>query len=179
MKTLLCPSILLLTLTNAAAQEICDIDAARRYCDSNPIERVEGIWQLTGDDSRTVMIRRTAGRGNYVMTSLNCDDARILPGDTLATLTFTPDPTRFRLRMKLGPGIAAVSQTCAATLVDGDRGLTVEKPGFRFSLSPRLMFSEFWRLFFYYDNPARRIPSGMIRLYPQPDRGADSEMINL
>ena len=33
MKTLLCPSILLLTLTNAAAQEICDIDAARRYCD--------------------------------------------------------------------------------------------------------------------------------------------------
>ena len=152
MKTLLCPSILLLTLTNAAAQEICDIDAARRYCDSNPIERVEGIWQLTGDDSRTVMIRRTAGRGNYVMTSLNCDDARIL---------------------------AAVSQTCAATLVDGDRGLTVEKPGFRFSLSPRLMFSEFWRLFFYYDNPARRIPSGMIRLYPQPDRGADSEMIYL
>ena len=179
MKTLFCSTVLLLWLANtAAAQEICDA-AARRYCDTNPIERIEGIWQLTGDSGRTVMIRRTAERGNYVMTSLSCDDARILPGDTLATLTFTPDPTRFRLRMKFGPGIAAISQTCAATLVDGDRGLTVEKPGFRFSLSPRLMFSEFWRLFFYFDNPARRLPSGMIRLYPQPDRGADSEMIYL
>ncbi len=167
LRHLACAAVIAAGLACALAQQIADMGAAREYCDTHPLDRIEGIWDLTDADTQVLIARSEGHDGEYVMTVITSGDCRLLPGDTLGIYRRTPDGDRFRLTMSTGLKINA---ECVATLTEDDMGITIQRPVHRIELSPHLLLRRFWSLFRYRsDNPADRLHDGLIRIYP-PDR---------
>lgn len=161
------------------AQKICDADAAKHYCDTNPIDRIEGLWRFTQQDAE-VFIQKTHKPGNYVIILINSDDARLLPGDTIGSAIYTPVPEKFNLSLYMSPGSDKWKKNCVATLTNEDHSLIIETPKAHIDISPRFLLSRFWGLLlFKYDDPTRKIPNGLIRSYPRRDAATEHNIIYL
>ena len=135
LRHLACAAVIAAGLACALAQQIADMGAAREYCDTHPLDRIEGIWDLTDADTQVLIARSEEHDGEYVMTVITSGDCRLLPGDTLGIYRRTPDGDRFRLTMTTGLKINA---ECVATLTEDDMGITIQRPVHRIELSPHL-----------------------------------------
>ncbi len=91
LRLLACAAVIAAGLACVPAQQIADMGAAREYCDTHPLDRIEGIWDLTDADTQVLIARSEGHDGEYVMTVLTSGDCRLLPGDTLGIYRRTPD----------------------------------------------------------------------------------------
>lgn len=157
--------VALLGYVSVSGQKISDAGAAREYCDTTALQRIEGIWEMTTKECSVLISRDGNSRDHYIMTVIDSRDARILPGTVIGNIETSADPNQFLLTMK---GDLKLKIKCLATLSSDDMALHIEKPRHRLKFSPTLLLSRFWRLFRYEsDSPAERIKNGLIRLYPR------------
>jgi hypothetical protein len=173
--------LLLLTLVTTAfsgrGETICDMQAARDWCDRTMLHRVEGVWRYP-DDQTTVLVRRSAaGDGRYDIVVVESPDTRLQPGETIGYLEATPVGTKFEMgvyRTKTG-GVLRELGRCAAELNDKEDALLVKGRKLKFSLGSRWLLPSFWRLIrITLKDPLESLPKGLVRVYPpgarrQPD----------
>lgn len=156
--------ILLVPLAASARQPVCDIPAAKQYCDTTALQRIEGIWKMTDSDTQLLISRDDRDPLRYAVTILRADDARLLPGDTIAICTPSADPENFTFTFRTGMKWDA---KCLATLTDHDLAITIRRPSRRLKLSPYMFLRHFWGLFRYEsENPVEQIRQGLIKIYP-------------
>ena len=142
---------LLLTLVTTAfsgrGETICDMQAARDWCDRTMLHRVEGVWRYP-DDQTTVLVRRAAASdGRYDIVVVESPDTRLQPGETIGYLETTPVGTKFEMgvyRTKTG-GVLRELGRCAAELNDKEDALLVKGRKLKFSLGSRWLLPSFWR----------------------------------
>lgn len=150
---------------------IADMEGASDYVRTAPMQRIEGIWQLCDQTTRVLIHRDERDPQLYKVTIIDSDDARLLPGDVLGTVSATPDPVKYRLTLRLWPGR---DEECAATLIDSDRAIVVERPKHTIKITPRIYLPGFWTVITYRgDNPAGRLPRGMVRIDSDGRRAGD------
>lgn len=149
-----------------AAPQIYDIQAAREYCDSRPLDRIEGIWNLTDADTQVLIALEERHPGRYVVILLRNDDCRMMPGDTLAILARTADPLKYRMDLRNAPPGQSES---VAILGADDSIIEIQKPIVKVEITPERLLRRFRSLFHVRRSyPADRLNDGMVRLYP-PD----------
>ena len=173
--------LLLLTLVTTAfsgrGETICDMQAARDWCDRTMLHRVEGVWSYP-DDQTTVLVRRSAASdGRYDIVVVESPDTRLQPGETIGYLEATPVGTKFEMgvyRTKTG-GVLRELGRCAAELNDKEDALPDKGRKLKFSLGSRWLLPSFWRLIrITLKDPLESLPKGLVRVYPpgarrQPD----------
>lgn len=150
-----------------AADQVRDIDAAMLFCRSNPISRVEGVWQFADKLTSVLIARDPFATSRFILRIIDADDARVLPGDTIGFLDITPEPDKFRLRLRTGADFKKHAIDCAATLSKDNNGLTIRRPKVKIEPSPTMLLSRFWRIVkVRFADPAAELPQGLIRIYP-------------
>lgn len=161
-------AILVITVAGVlsmSAQNIADMEAAKIYCDSAPLQRIEGIWDMTTADCKVLICRVTDSDSEYDIIVLESDDSRLLPGDVLGVVESSANPDQFKLTFKTG---VKWNVNCLATLSADEMSLRIERPKRKLKLSPYMLLHKFWGLFRYEsDNPVDRLQQGMVRLYPR------------
>lgn len=159
---------------------ICDVIGAREWCDTTALHTVEGIW-IYPDDNVTVLVRRLPDTDHiayraYDICVVETPDCSMTPGESIGILEATADAKAFRLRLftKRKKGSLSGLLDCAAYLSD-DENLRVESPKFKFRLRTFSVLPKFWRMVrVSIDNPASRLPAGMVRIYPSYDGNGSS-----
>ena len=155
----------LVAVFSISAQHIADMEAARTYCDTAPLQRIEGIWDMTTADCKVLICRNPASDSEYDIIVLESDDSRLLPGDVLGTVKASANPDQFKLTLNTG---FKWNAECLATLSSDDMSLRIERPKRKLKLSPYMLLHKFWGLFRYEsDTPTDRLQQGMVRLYPR------------
>lgn len=168
-------SIILICSATAigVAQRIIDMQSACEYCDRAMLHRVEGIWEYPADNTRVLVRRAPGSETRYDIIAIETPDCRMEPGDVVGYLMQTASPTKFEFGMYRDKknGILSELGKGAATLTDSDNTITVESRKFKISLASRWFLPQFWRaLRIKIDDPASKLPSGMVRIYPQTSR---------
>lgn len=179
---LLCLAVLSPSQASGASPlaPVCDIIGAREWCDTTALQPIEGVW-IYPEDNVTVLVRRLPDHDRpvyrtYDMCVVDTPDCSMIPGESIGILEATADSKSFRLRLftKRKKGVLSGLMDCAARLTDDDN-LRVEKPGFRFRLGSLSVLPKFWRMVrISIDNPASRLPVGMVRIYPSYDGNGSS-----
>lgn len=179
MKALLSLVILLAAITAARAsdRDICDMRAAREWCDGAMMHRVEGIWEFPEDETRVLIRRQTESGNSYAIIVIESPDTRLHPGDNIGELKVSPAPTKFEMSLyrTLLKGILGSPGKCLAELDEKNDALLIDGRKIRFSVGSRWFLPSFWRAVkISIKNPLDALPKGMIRIYPvysrrQPD----------
>ncbi len=159
---------------------ICDIIGAREWCDTTALQPIEGIW-IYPEDNVTVLVRRLSDTDRiayrtYDICVVDTPDCSMTPGESIGFLEGTADAKAFRLRLftKRKKGKLSGLLDCAARLSD-DENLRVESPKFKFRLGSLSILPKFWRIVrVSIDNPASKLPVGMVRIYPSYDGNGSS-----
>ncbi|MDE5797234.1 MAG: hypothetical protein K2H75_08980, partial [Muribaculaceae bacterium] len=162
---------------------VCDVIGAREWCDTTALHPIEGVW-IYPEDNVTVLVRRLPDNDrptyrNYDICVVDTPDCSMTPGESIGFLEATADPKSFRLRLftKRKKGVLSGLMDCAARLTD-DENLRVETPGVRFRLGSLAVLPKFWRMVrISIDNPASRLPVGMVKIYPSYDGNGSSRSI--
>ncbi|MDE5877727.1 MAG: hypothetical protein K2H47_09580 [Muribaculaceae bacterium] len=159
---------------------VCDVIGAREWCDTTALHPIEGIW-IYPEDNVTVLVRRLPDSDRpayrkYDICVIDTPDCSMTPGESIGILEATADSKSFRLRLftKRKKGILTGLTDCAARLAD-EENLRVETPKFKFRLGSLSVLPKFWRMVrVSIDNPASRLPAGMVRIYPSYDGNGSS-----
>lgn len=154
-------------------------DQAEAYCESHSLAPIEGIWEYP-DDGVTVLISRDEGGkafDPYILTVVDSESPDLAPGDRLGEITPTPAPDKFRLVLftRRKGDLLADPRKCAARLCDDGYGLQVECRKVSFSFRPLALIPRFWRIAtMRVDDPAAKLPAGMIKVFPSYDGNGSS-----
>lgn len=155
-----------------------DLQAAYDWCDSAPLERIEGVWEFP-DDGVKVLILRHQGEADYELRVIEGADGKFEPGDIIGLATTTTDPTRFALKMLTKPvaPLKAVKawKKCAAKLTTSDMALDVaaESRGINWNILGFL--PHFWRIArLRHTDPQASLPHGLVKIYPSYDGNGSS-----
>lgn len=165
-------------IARASAQDVvCDMRAAREWCDRTMLHRVEGVWEYPDDQTR-VLVRRSAGSDSrYDIVVVETPDTRLTPGETIGYIESTPVVTKYEMgvyRTKTG-GVLRELGRCAAELSEKEDALLVRSRKVKFSIGSRWLLPSFWRLLrLTVKDPLETLPKGLVRVYPrgvrrQPD----------
>ncbi|MDE6716731.1 MAG: hypothetical protein K2J70_00930 [Muribaculaceae bacterium] len=157
----------------ASTKEISDMGRAREYCDSAPLERIEGIWRFPADDT-VVLIRRDRGRKTkgYELIVVSSPDCRLSPGDRIGEITAGPDPSKMKLSLcrSKRDGIFFDPGNCAIQFNDKEGTIKIEKRTLKLRISSTIyrLLPQFWRLVSMVktDDPQEKLPDGLVRIYP-------------
>lgn len=165
---------LLMLNAHAWAQTICDMKAARDWCDSMMLSRAEGVWEYP-DDHTSVLIRRSAADPSlYDMIVVDSPDTRLQPGDNIGYLRESPDPKSFEMgvyRTKKSNGVLAELGKCLARLDRENGALLVKGRKLKFSLASRWLLPAFWRMIrISVKDPLENLPKGLVKIYPETQR---------
>lgn len=172
--------MLLLRLPCAAAtlDPWTDLQAARHWCDSSPLDRIEGVWEFP-DDGVRVLIIRSVGQSGYELRVIEGADGKFEPGDVIGIVEPTTDPVRFavRMRTRIGGPLKSLKswKKCAARLTTGDMALDVaaESRGINWNLLGFL--PHFWRIArMRHSDPQAALPHGLVKIYPSYDGNGSS-----
>ncbi|MBD5311926.1 MAG: hypothetical protein HDS13_07210 [Bacteroides sp.] len=159
---------------------VCDVISAREWCDTTALHPIEGVWMYP-EDNVTVLVRRLPDENRnayrvYDISVVDTPDCSMTPGESIGSLESTADPKAFRLRLFTDRKKGSLSSLtdCAARLSD-EENLRVEIPKVRFRLGSLSVLPKFWRMVrVRIDNPASRLPVGMIKIYPSYDGNGSS-----
>lgn len=158
---------------SARAETICDMQAAREWCDRTMLRRVEGVWEYPDDQTRVLICRSAATDSRYDIVVVESPDTRLLPGETIGYLEATPLGDRFEMavyRTKTG-GVLRELGRCAAQLDEKQDALLVKGRKLKLSLGSRWLLPAFWRLIrVTLKDPLEALPRGLVRVYPQTVR---------
>ena len=171
---------LFLFTEKAAAEKISDMGKALEFCRNSPLDRIEGIWEFP-EDNTVVLIRLADERKRvYDLIVVTTPDCRLKPGEKIGVMTASIDPDKFHLSLYTSrkDGLLSDPSNCLAVFNEADGSLRVEKRKYKFSLRSSRYLPKFWRMLamFSSENPAVKLPEGLIRLFPNPfsdsiDRG--------
>lgn len=156
---------------------LCDPQSAREWCDTTALHPVEGVWLWPDDDVTVAVCREPESLpARYALHVVATPDCSLAPGEVLGYLEPTTDARRFRLsvytgrRRKTLDGLAG----CAVTMSDDNNALRVESPKIKIKWNAVSLLPRFWRLVrISVDDPASRLPAGLVRLYPSADGDGD------
>lgn len=152
--------------------------SARQYCDSSPLDNVEGIWNFI-DDGVEVLIRAVddSQLTTYEIISLKSRDKSLRTGAVIGYMIPTADSSKFRMFLYTktsGKGILSPKE-CAATLSEDKYSISVKSQGVKIKLNLIGLLPRFWRLIkMQIDNPAGELPKGFIKTYPSYDGNGSS-----
>ncbi|MBD5329769.1 MAG: hypothetical protein HDS03_07820 [Bacteroides sp.] len=167
-------TIIFLMISSSAAkgETIRDLAAAREFCDRNPLDRVEGIWEFPEDNTVVLISCANEKRREYTLTVISSPDCRLHPGEKIGSLSSSVDSDKFRLSLFTSRhnGILSDPSDCLATLTDRDGTIRIEKRKFRISTRINRFLPKFWQLLtlFSSSSPLDKLPKGLIRIYPSP-----------
>ncbi len=168
--------------TAASGRTIYDEGEARAYCDSTTLQRIEGIWEFPGDDTR-VLIRRVIPTARLCeIIVLGTPDCRLRPGDVIGNVRPSAEAGTYELSIcrQLAKGVFSDPGHCVAHLKDNDASLTFEPRKISFKLGSMYFLPRFWRMIrFRITKPDEEIPCGMVKVYPSAYNGKITEPIYL
>lgn len=168
-------------IMSGASPDVFDLESARKYCDSHPLDAVEGIWEFT-DDGVTVLIFRVDSRkenvsSDYRIMVLHSGDGTAFPGEEAGSLKSTAESRKFEMRLSTHrhKGILGKMRKCAATLGKTGDTLEVQMPATFLSFHPAAILPRFWRLIrIHTTDPAAALPRGLVKIYPSYDGNGSS-----
>lgn len=155
----------------AEADTICDLGAARDWCEHTMLHRVEGIWEYPDDQTRVLVCRSMAYENRYDIVVVDSPDTRLAPGETIGYMQASPVPTKFEMALfrSRQKGILADMAKCLAELTEKDNSIVVKGRKLQFSLAGRWFLPSFWRAVrVSLKDPLESLPRGMVRIYPEP-----------
>lgn len=156
-----------------------DMSAARAWCDSAQLHRIEGIWEFPDDGLRVLICAAKGGEADYEMRVVGAYGTTLRAGHVVGRFMRTSHPDRFRLMMRDGRNPLAEKWTkCAASLTASDAAIDVAAPSRKFTFNPLALLPYFWRVArMRTQDPAASLPHGLVRIYPAYD-GNDSSPFN-
>lgn len=143
---------------------------ARQYCDNTSIDRIEGIWEFSEDETTVLIKRNKSKRGMYDLILLQSADCRFFPGDTVGSMRESVDKNRFRLRLRIeaDKDPMTCSRECAATLSEKDGTIKIDPIKLKLGMRTMWFLPKFWRSVKVSVNiPSRELPVGIRRVYPE------------
>ena len=156
-----------------------DYSSAEVYCDTSPLESIEGIWCFI-DDKTDVLIRKCSVdkfNNHYEIIVLNSADKSLKPGLVLGYIYSTPDNNKFKMYLytKLSSKGILSPQECAATLSSDKYSIVVEAPKIKLRINIAGLLPHLWKIIRYKaENPASELPKGFIKIYPSYDGNGSS-----
>lgn len=168
----------LLLFALSLSAQICDLQAAREYCDNASLAPIEGVW-IFPEDKVTVLVHDARSDfGRYDITVVDSENGKLSPGTNIGILELTPEPDTYKLTF-YGRGKSPFkhSQSFVAKLRNEGETISLQrrKTSVRFnflSLLPRL-----GRLLsITTSDPANELSSGLYRLYPSYDGNGSSRL---
>lgn len=160
---------------------ICDIEAARQWCDSHPLRPEEGIW-IYPEDNVTLLVRRLPASGNNVIaeseiTVIGSPDCRLKPGELIGTLSAEAQSKTFEIKMfsRKKNNVFAGLKKGIARLTDDGNGMTFSFPKLKFRFRLNSIIPNFWKnVSVSYQSPFEKLNRGMVKVYPSYDgNGSD------
>lgn len=142
------------------------------WCDSGVLSKVEGIWEYPDDGAHVCIQADPTAPGAFSITVIHTPDCRLEYGDVIGRLYPTVDAKQFRLEQfthkdKLN---LTKAEQCAATLSADGESLRVKSPKLKFKVNIHTLLPRFWRVVkVSYDNPADKLPAGLVKVYPGYD----------
>ncbi len=152
-----------------ADRKIRDMEGARDYCDREELDRVEGIWEFPEDET-IVLIRKSAMKeGAYWLVVISSPDCRLKPGEILGKIEMSADADKYFLSLYSNrkAGILTDMKTCRADFNEKEGSIFIFPKKYKIGLRSLWLLPKFWRMIrIGVDNPADKIPRGLIRIYP-------------
>lgn len=168
--------ISLFSSSYGARKEITDIVAAREWCDSTMMHRVEGIWEFPEDETTVLICRSEQIPHQYDIVVVATPDTRLKPGETIGYLKESPETDKFEMalcRMQ-EKGVFSELSKCLAQLRDNDNTIVAKGRKLKFSLRNRWLLPSFWKMIsLTLKDPLENLPRGLIRIYPENSRQPD------
>ena len=164
-------------LTSGALTPPADILEARELCDQTDLHPVEGLWLCPEDDITLLIMRDNASEHRYSIVVVESADCSLSNGMEIGSLTISPDPNKFKLKLftRIKKGILSSPCEAAATYSAANESMRIEKPSLKISFQPGRLLPYFWRTVrVKVNNPAEKVPEGMIKVYPTFDNNNNS-----
>lgn len=164
----------ILTLrAETVSRDVSDMGAARDWCDSAMLHRIEGIWEFTADETK-VLVRRMPGRTTeYEIIVIESPDVRLHPGEAIGSIKASASASKFDMFLCTGRrnDLPGDPRHCLVTLDDKNGVMITESSKIKLSLSSRWFLPSFWRaLRVSVKNPLDALPRGLVRIYPVENR---------
>lgn len=174
LRTLLLSFLAATALATACAQEICDIIAAREWCDRTMLHRVEGIWEYPEDRTQVLVRRSPQSDYRYDIIVIDTPDTRLHPGEAIGYLQASPVATKFEMGLYRDKrrGVLRELGKCVAELGEHDTALIVSARRVKFTFGLRWLLPAFWQQIrntvgLSVRDPLESLPRGMVRIYPE------------
>lgn len=149
---------------------ISSLSEAKVYCDDSNIDRVEGIWEFSEDETTVLIKRNRNRRGVYDLILLQSADCRFFPGDTVGVMQESVDKDKFRLRLRIeaDKDPLTYSKECAATFSSNDGVIKIDPVRLKLGMRTMWFLPKFWRsIKVGVDIPSSKLPVGIRRVYPE------------
>lgn len=161
---------------SGSEERICDIVAAREWCDANMLHRVEGIWEFPEDETTVLVRRNRQVPHRYDIIVVSSPDTRLKSGETAGYMHESADNSQFEMAVYRSRTEGKLSEPakCLAQLRDKDNTIVAKGRKLSFSLRSWSILPSFWKLVrMTYKDPLENLPRGMIRIYPASTRQPD------
>ena len=156
------------------AQKICDMGAARDWCDGAMLDDMEGIWEYPDDHTKVLLRLSATDSSKYDIIVVETPDVRLEPGEKIGYLLKSPAQDKFEMgvyRTKLNKGVLSELGKCYAQYSSKDDALLVQGRGLKLSLGSRWLLPAFWRMIrISIKDPLKSLPKGLVRIYPNAKR---------
>lgn len=145
---------------------------ARKWCDNNVLQPMEGIWEYPDDNTRVLIHADKTVPGAFSISVISTPDTRIAVGDIIGRLYPSIDPKQYRLQQWTRKENLTLVKPfdCTAILSSDGESIRIKSPKVKFKINPSSLLPKFWRLIrLSIDNPIDDLPAGMIKIYPGYD----------
>ena len=175
-------ALILLFFTPARAwTPPADILEAEALCDQMDLHPVEGLWTCPEDDVTLLIMRDNDNANQYSIVVVESSDCSLKNGMEIGKLFISTDPLKYKLRLftKIKKGVLSTPCDALATYSPSNESLRIEKPSIKISFQPGRLLPYLWRTArVKINNPAERVPEGMLKTYPTFDYNRNSSKRN-
>lgn len=169
-------------------EEIYDIDAAKAFCDSMPLQSPEGIW-IYPEDGVTVLVTQKKQLSatqlpSFEIRVVETSDVRMRPGEVIGILSATPERNKYEAQFytERKNDLLLKPKTVIAQINDEGETMILKqsKPkfNFRFTFNPSILLPKMWRVIRMNTSSANNTslaPAiGMVKIYPSYDGNGSS-----
>lgn len=144
----------------------------RSWCDNNPLQPIEGIWEYPDDNTRVLIKADEVVSGAFSIIVISTPDCRLNPGDMIGRLLPSVDARQFRLEQCTRKDKLALAfpHDCTAILSADGESIRVKTKKLKLKINPTTLLPRFWRMVrISIDNPVENLPAGMVKIYPGYD----------
>lgn len=154
-----------------------NMDSAKIYCDTHPIDNLEGVWSFP-DDNITLFIQKVADSTDahssfpYRIVVLSASDQALSPGLVIGYISVTPESDRYRVWLYTGitGRVLNKPKECEGVISEDGYSLLLDSRKVTVKFNPLGLLPNLWRIMrLREDDPTRRLSKGFIKIYPSYD----------